>query len=220
MSNDIDLPSTFPGPSSDGWDDAARDAADRLLKGQLIKFADWRWTIGKEKLAVEASRRFMALATTALWQRWEDGEVVERIQRQPNRRLPEREELSHQDKSLWPLFAGEPQDPWQNTRYVYLVDTKTQEDLTFSTASWGGRAAVADLGEQIERMRLVHPDAVPIVELHAREMPTKFGPKSKPYFKVVGWMTRDNAPIPAVERKVSPQEAKRLVDKMDDEIPF
>jgi len=209
-------------PGNDGWGDAAKDAGERLIKGQLVKFADWRWTVGKEKEVIAPGRRFLALATIALWQRWEDGKAVENIIREPGRRLPERDELSHQDESEWPLFGDDPQDPWQSTRLVYLVDPKTQEDFTFSTSSYGGRNAVATLGDQTTRMRMVHGDAVPIVELEAREMPTKYGSKSKPFFKVVGWRTSDTERV--IERDVTPKEAKRLVsqherDAMNDEIP-
>jgi hypothetical protein len=94
------------------------------------------------------------------------------------------------------------------------------EAYTFSTSSWGGRGAVTDLGDQITRMRTVHADAVPIVELRAAEMPTKYGRKSKPVFKVCGWKTADK-PAP-VERQISAAKAKREIDEseMDDEVPF
>ena len=69
---------------------------------------------------------------------------------------------------------------------VYLVDPDTAEAYTFSTSSWGGREAVIELGDTIARMRRAHPDAVPIVELRAREMPTKFGKKSRPVLKITG----------------------------------
>ena len=31
-----------PPPATDGWDDAAAEAAERTIRGQLLKFADWR----------------------------------------------------------------------------------------------------------------------------------------------------------------------------------
>jgi len=86
-------------------------------------------------------------------------------------------------------------------------------------------------------MRTVHPDAVPIVELRAAEMPTKFGKKSRPVFKVVGWRTASAGlsaesakpasvakPAPA-ERLIAPQEVERTERQIrdreiDDEIPF
>ena len=175
-------------PADDGWDDAAAEASERTIKGQLLKFGDWRWTIGKEATPVDNGTRLIALATAAMWVRWEDGKPVEHIVRRPGERLPEREKLSHTNEEEWETGpGGEPKDPWANTRLVYLVDPDTAEAFTFSTSSWGGRAAVIELGDQIARMRATHPDAAPIVELRAAEMPTRFGRKSKPVLKVVGW---------------------------------
>jgi hypothetical protein len=175
-------------PVGDGWADAAVEASERMIRGKLLKFADWRWTIGKEATPVADGTRLVALATAAMWVRWEDGKPVEQLVRRAGERLPEREKLSHTNEDEWPIGPGdEPQDPWQNTRLVYLVDPDSAEAFTFSTSSYGGRAAVIDLGDTIARMRTAHPDAAPIVELRSAEMPTKHGRKSKPVLKVAGW---------------------------------
>jgi len=34
-------------PASDGWSDAAAEAGERMIRGRLLKFADWRWNAGK-----------------------------------------------------------------------------------------------------------------------------------------------------------------------------
>ena len=211
-----------PAPADDGWNDAAQEAGERTIRGTLLKFADWRWTAGKEATPIEGGTKLVALATAAMWVRWGDGKPVEYRLREPGRRMPDRDELGHNDKSLWDEDPnGEPQDPWCNTRLVYLVDPQTAAAFTFSTHSWGGRDAVSNLGDQIARMRSVHADAVPIVELRAAEMPTKYGKRSKPVFKVVGWKTANAETAPA-ERQITAQKAKQEVDEaeMDDEIPF
>jgi hypothetical protein len=182
-------------PADDGWDDAAGEASERTIRGHLLKFADWRWTLGKEATPVDNGTRLIALATAAMWVRWEDGKPIEHIVRRPGERLPEREKLSHTNEDEWETGpGGEPKDPWANTRLVYLVDPDTAEAYTFSTSSWGGRAAVIELGDQIARMRTTYPDAAPIVELRAVEMPTRFGRKSKPALKVVGWKNANARP--------------------------
>src|SRR5262245_48388982 len=209
--------------ADDGWSDAAQETGERMIRGKILKFADWRWIAGKEGEVVPDGTTLIALAAVAMWVRWQGGKPVEHIVRQPGRRLPDREELSNTDESEWECSAGgEPIDPWANTRLIYLVHPATAEAFTFSTSSWGGRNAVSDLGDQITRMRSVHPDALPIVELRAAEMPTKFGKKSKPLFKIVGWRTADaEKPAPA-ERQITAQAAKHEVERreMDDEIPF
>jgi hypothetical protein len=209
----------------DGWNDAANEASGRTIRGKILKFADWRWTSGKEGTEVPIGTRLVALATVACWVRWESGKPAEHRMRQPGQPLPERDELDHLDQDAWESgLSGEPQDPWQNTRYVHLVDPTTAEAYTFSTSSYGGRGAVSDLGDQIARMRTVRADAVPIVELQAAEMPTKWGRKSKPVFKVVSWRSAsgDGQPAP-VEKQITHQQAQQEVHRHetdDDVIPF
>jgi hypothetical protein len=210
-------------PACDGWGDAAAEASERMIRGTLLKFADWRWTTGKEATPVADGTKLVALATAAMWVRWKDGKPAEYRMREPGRRLPDRDELGHDDESQWDKdLSGELQDPWRNTRLVYLVDPASAAAFTFSTSSWGGRGAVSDLGDQIARMRSVHADAVPIVELRAAEMPTKYGRKSKPVFKIVEWKTADAEQAAPVERQITMQKAKQEVARndMDDEVPF
>jgi hypothetical protein len=158
-----------------------------------------------------------------MWVRWEDGKPAEYRCREANKRLPDRDELGYDDQSEWEEGpSGEPQDPWRNTRLVYLVDPQTAEAYTFSTSSWGGRSAVADLGDAITRMRSVHADALPIVELRAVEMPTRFGRKSKPQFKIVGWRTAGGTTTLPSECRIPPSAAEQEVREaeMGDEIPW
>ena len=52
------------------------------------------------------------------------------------------------------------------------------------------RAAGMDIGalkQQIANVRMAHPGALPLVQLASAPMKTRFGPKPRPDFKVVGW---------------------------------
>jgi hypothetical protein len=228
MSNDLTQQNY---PADDGWGDAAAEGDERTIRGTLLKFADWRWTAGKEGTHVPDGTRLVAMAVAAGWFRWEGGMVVERRMRRPGERMAEREDLGFNDEAAWEDGpGGEPQDPWRNTRLIYMADPATAEAFTFSTSSYGGREAVIALGDTIQRMRRAHPDAVPIVELRSAEKPTKWGKKSKPVLKVVGWKTAsaegiENAKPAIAERVMPPEEVKRvegriLNQEIDDEIPF
>jgi hypothetical protein len=216
-------------PSDDGWSDAAAEKAQHVIKGTLLKYSDGKWTKGKEGVEVEEGISLVALATAAAQVKWHDGKPVEYIMRQPGKKLPERDELGDLDKTKWQLGPDDqPKDPWQNTRFVYLIDPVSAEAYTFVTASWGGRQAVNDLAEQIQRVRYANPGASPIVELRSEPWMTKFGRKSKPFFKVIDWRgggpdvieghgvgPRSRGPTPALV------EAPATTSKsMDDEIPF
>jgi hypothetical protein len=75
---------------------------------------------------------------------------------------------------------------------------------------------VTGLGDQILRMRCARPGAVPVIALDAAPMQTKYGRKSKPVLRIVGWKggTADK-PQQLIETK--PALAR---NDMDDEIPF
>jgi hypothetical protein len=218
--------------ASDGWNDTAAEAEERLIRGTLLKFADWRWSSGKEGEAVEVKegRRLVAGATAAAWVKWQGGKPVEYRLREAGVRMLERYELGDNDRVGWEAGPdGAPRDPWQNTRFVHLIDPQTAEAFTFSTASWGGRDCVINLADQIKRMRSKHADAVPLVELGAAPMSTKFGRKSKPVLRVVGWRTasatvvldqpEQQLPAPVTDATSALAERKPVND-MDDDIPF
>ena len=126
--------------------------------------------------------------------------------REPGTKMPDREELGDLDKALWEVGPDQvPRDPWRNTRFVYLVDPHSAEAFTYSTSSWGGREAVNNLGDAIARMRLAHPNAMPIVALEAAPMVTRYGRKSKPTFKIVGWKATGNE-VPELPPSGEPDE--------------
>jgi hypothetical protein len=206
---------------ADGWDDTAAEAEARLIRGSLLKFADWKWAIGKEREAVEVKegRRLVAVATAAAWVRWQGGKPVEYRLREPGKPMSERGELGDNDPALWEAGPdGKPRDPWQNTRFVHLIDPQTAEAFTFSTASGGGRDCVITLADQIKRMRGKHPDAVPLVELGAAPMSTNYGRKSKPTLKVIGWRTAAASVL--IEQSGRQLPAPPAPKDLDDDIPF
>lgn len=216
--------------STDGWDDTAAEAESRVIRGSLLKFSDGRWSIGKENGAVEAGRQLVAVATAAAWVKWLGGRPVEYRLREPGVPLPERDEVGDCDRAGWENGPdGQPRDPWQNTRFVHLIDPQTAEAFTFSTSSAGGLSCVITLADQIKRMRSEHPSAVPMVELGAAPMPTKHGWKSKPLLRVVGWkntamnVVREQPEhlLPApITKGNSMLAARKPVNDMDDDIPF
>ena len=129
--------------------------------------------------------------------------------------FPEREELGDLAASQWePGPDGHPRDPWQFARFLYLVDDESAEAFTFTTSSFGGREAITTLADQVERMRVARPGAVPVVALGAAPMQTRFGRKSKPVFRVVRWIGGMMPPT------VEAAKALPVRDEMDDEIPF
>jgi hypothetical protein len=81
---------------------------------------------------------------------------------------------------------------------------------------------VSDLAGQIQRVRQARPGAVPLVELHAAPMQTKFGKKSKPFFKIVEWrgVERSNEDQPKLIVGNSGMPASKEGNAFDDTIPW
>jgi hypothetical protein len=213
-----DLTPISQSSADDGFSNMAREAQGQLIRGSLLKFADWRWTVGKENAPLKQDIQLVAIGGATAWVRWEEGKPVEHRVLRPGERMPEREELGDNSQALWECDQrGDPKDPWQNTRYLYFVDPLTAELYTYATSSWGGRSAAIMLSDQIARMRTAHPSAVPLCEFGAAEMPTKYGRKSKPVLKVIGWRKMDQVqPIAEPEQLALPSARQEL----DDDIPF
>jgi hypothetical protein len=186
--------------ADDGWGDTAIEAAQRVLRGTLLRFSDWNWTRGKEQEPVAKGTQLVVTGTAAAWVKWQGGKPVETLLRQPGTKMPEREDLDCIDQIEWEKdAAGKFKDPWANTRFVYLIDPTTAEAYTFSTSSWGGREAVINLGDSVARMRSAHPDAVPVVALEAAPMQTRYGRKSKPVLKITGWKAMGGGEVREIE---------------------
>jgi hypothetical protein len=209
----------LPTFDDNGWVDAAEDAGRRVLKGKLLKFADRRWTCGRPPQPIKDGTRLVALGVAQGWVFWQDGGPAGYRMKEPGKQLPERDTLGDTDESRWPKGPdGKPRDPFQETSFVYLADPTTAEMFTFSTASGGGRGAVAELAAQVARMQYARPGAKPLVELRSEDMPTRYGLKSKPFLKVVSWLGGAEPPAPKL---VAGNPAKIAPNPdLDDDLPF
>jgi hypothetical protein len=229
-----------PYSANDGWD--AVPASDGgMIRGALVKFADGHFFIDKSTEAAD-DREMAVVGVVTLWIKWVGNKPDPRVT-QPGQRHPDRDEWGDLDPEAWEAgLDGKPKDPWQDTRYLYLVDPRTGEELTLTTASAGGRKAIADLKNQIANVRQAHPAAIPIVRLECGTWKTRFGPKPKPLFRVIGWKQGgasgelgDQVKAPRTVNNPAPADAgatddaawgdpettkKSIQQEMDDEIPF
>jgi hypothetical protein len=210
------------------WEQAAAENAGNYIQGDVIRFRDGRYYIGKEGRAAPEGMRLAVVDLRSCWVRWEGGRPAEQVEQSPGSRLITREELRFLNESEWDAgLDGEPRDPWQDSRYLSLIDSKTAASYTFITATWGGRSAIAALSDQIARAQRAHSGALPIVELKWTEMPTQYGRKTKPLFEVVDWRRgpgADSAPpappaAPGRSRGSTTIESGRKAP-IDDNIPF
>jgi hypothetical protein len=203
-------------PNNDGWNDPIDPESGRQIQGTLLTFNDKQFLAGsgkyKEELAV--GTQLVAVAVKAGFKFWQDGTCLKFVT-EIDGHFPRRDELGHDEKSLWePGSDGKPTDPFQNSRELRLFNPVTGEEYTFCTHTKGGRGAVDTLKSSFLNAQREHSGQRPIVSLEWKPMPTDFGMKSKPYFRIVGW-------YPPNVQKANVQKAviARNSD-MDDDIPF
>jgi hypothetical protein len=90
---------------SDGWHLAAAENSARVIRGSIITFADWHWTVRGDSAHIDG-RKLVAIGTQALWQKWESGKPGPYILREPGKPMPERDELGDTDEAKWGKGTG------------------------------------------------------------------------------------------------------------------
>jgi hypothetical protein len=205
--------------TGDGFD-VPEPGGGGLIVGQLLKFNNGAYFANKTEV-VPLGTTLVVVAVTTLWIKWENGRPAEHRVTRPGQAHPVRDDLPDQDQAEWkPGFKDQLADPWKDSRYLHLVDPQTGADYTFVTDSYGGRKAIGELKSQITNVRFAHPGAVPTVRLASTMMPTDYGPKPRPSFKVIGWKNMSGSATSVEQKQITaPAAAKKRAD-YDDEIPF
>jgi hypothetical protein len=219
--------------TNDGFAVPENSSSGSMIMGRMLKFNnDAEYVFNKtEKLSAETT--LVAVGVATVWVHWVDGKPAEHRITHEGHVHPDREDLPDQDQDLWPPGLSGPADPWKDTRYLHLVDPQTGMDFTFVTDTFGGRRAVSDLKSQIRNVRSAHPLALPVLQLKSTTMPTKFGVRQRPEFKVVGWTGRlasqeVAAPLQVEQQKRAPRRQDDPIstgrpvenNDTDDSIPF
>jgi hypothetical protein len=203
----------------DGFDDNA-DATNSPLRGIAFRFKDGEYFAFSDEFPTEG-RTFAVIDKADGWQKLAEGTPPEYLMRKPGEVRPPR---PHVDEADWPTgFDGKPQHPWVLTRYLYLLDTATGEVSTFYSGTIGGRVALDELSAQVKVTRSVQPDAIPVITLESRDMPTKFGgTKPRPYFKIAGYKLRGSIGSQALltdESAPAAIEAPKPSEDFNDPLP-
>jgi hypothetical protein len=218
---------------NDGFEDE-EGTADRVIVGTLIKFgtdAIWKDRIGA---AVPANLQLLAVACTAVVQRWGNRKPIQTIMKPPGQKLPDVDALNKEvPRAEWePGPDGQPKPPWQHQLVVYLLDEKSAEKFTFASGTIGARIAVDDLKDRIRTMRSLRGEhVVPVVKLTSKPFPTKYGMKARPSFEIIDWrqlgvgiahdtprqIEHAKSEMP---RGIQPVEPPTVAEEVQDEIVF
>jgi hypothetical protein len=201
----------------DGFSDI--DPTSSPLKGTTIRFKDGSYYSFEDEIETEG-RTFAAYDLRGGWQKLEEGVPPEYLMREPGKPKPAQ---PHVDEVDWPTnLNGKPENPWRWTFYLFLIDVNSGEALTFSSSTVGGTKGVIELRDQIDFMRRYRANAIPIISLDSKMMPTQFGSKvPRPYFKLHGWKSHgDEQTLLTHEAPLVDIEKPSLKEGMKDEVPF
>jgi hypothetical protein len=206
---------------ADGFDAIAQDPTLSPIRGMDVRFKDGNFFNFADKIDVRG-RKFAAIDFVAGWQKLQKDCSPEYLVQKVGEPRPAQPHVGEKD---WPLnLNGVPEHPWKWTRFLYLLDVATGEVSTFSSNTVGGRIGIEELADQITFMRRVRPDAIPIVALQSKDMPTNYsGTKPRPHFQIKGWKTRGDVgpenllagPEPSDQSFAPPTSAEIF----DDEVP-
>jgi hypothetical protein len=204
----------------DGFDAGAQDPTTSPIRGTNVKFKDAAYYAYTDKIDTQG-RAFVVLDRLAGWQKLQKDTPAEYLMQLIGEPRPAQPHVAEKD---WPLnLNGKPENPWKWTHYLHLLDATTGEVVTFWTNTIGGNIAIGQLSDQVKFMRRARRDAVPVVALESKDMPTQFGgTKPRPHFKILGWKTRNGAetqPLlagPALKDVEKPTTEEVL----DDALPF
>jgi hypothetical protein len=210
----------------DGFDQPG-DQSDHTIIGSIEKFVDGDWTTGG--LPGDPKRRLVAVETDVVIRRWRDNRVIEIIREKP---LPDLDLLNKAvPRGEWEDdLNGDPRPPYERAHVVYLVDLDTCERSTFISPTKGAAIAVSRLKDKVFWMRKMrgNNNIVPQIELSWAPMPTKYGMRKRPDFKVVGWIDLSGGsslPPPSGPKQLPPVQPKQvqepsLKEELNDDIPL
>ena len=182
---------------------------------RLLKFKKGDYRVGEEAVPLGTEYLAHVIAWTKVWIKFVNGELIERrtFRVAKGERPLEREDLDDSDETRWPEgIDGRPADPWVFQYLLPFESITSGEIVVFTTSSFGGRRAVADLCAAYAKRAAKYRSGQPIIKLAVTEMPTKkFGKVPRPDFRIVGW----DEPSPNAEPVIVPPG-----DEFRDEIPF
>jgi hypothetical protein len=190
-------------PTQADADLAALAGAARLLSNDFVgvplKYVKGRWfkviskEEGKVKETVGDTAPFIVdvLSYANGWVKWENNKPIFKYTARPvdGFILPLRRQLPDNDKTKWPIDKyNKPSDPWQENHRLVMKDATTDELVTWTTPSWGGRKAIGRLLQTYTREAKQHPGKMPVVLLLSHDEPNPdFGTIPEPVLKIIDW---------------------------------
>jgi hypothetical protein len=184
----------LPLPQTDslGAEDPDAHGGGGFLRGHLLKFTNagvWFDTV--EGAVIGPDQPFLVFDERKVCQKWIDRRPVESRVMAVGEPFPDIERLNHgAPKSEWREFCGTLKGPWENIRYIYLLNAQCGA-FTWAPSTKGANMCMSDLKAELRRARHLQgkTNLYPIVALHACVWKTAYGERQRPAFKVLSFAT-------------------------------
>lgn len=210
--SDKDKGKDVPAPTAtrNFFEEYGKAATMSSITGRLLKFNKFgEYRAGQDEEQIKHGTQLAAYMDSLCtgYQLWEDGRPTDRIMGPLCKGFvpPKKHALSHRDKSKWEINdEGEPRDPWQFTNTIILVDLKTEDLFTFSTASRGGLNAVRRLALEYGEHIRQKPDEAPIIKLGGgsyKHPNKKYGEIRYPILEIDGYVPLSKLPPLDIEQE-------------------
>jgi hypothetical protein len=211
-----DNKSNVPMAIVDGFDDSDSSGRDSIVKGTKIKFSlEYEWlTAGDEK--IDPKRKFLVIELIKVEQKWLPDQKwpAETIIRAADEKFRNMEALNNAaPRTEWQMKFGKLTGPWQASQVAYLLDPRTLEIFTYivPTDNKGGSRAIRDLKEGTRLARKVRGgNRFPLVTLADTYMPTQYGGRQRPCFKIEDYPPLGQAPAQLEREEIKQIEVKSV----------
>jgi hypothetical protein len=237
MGNEIVKKSESLPDAIDGYNDAIEGGTEGQDPAEWIKFTDV-FMLGEN--SIDGEKRVVINITRCVVKRNEDWQELDRRTLQEDQKFPDVDRMN-EDAPRQEWFTdlnGRERGPWMAQREVTLLDMRgDMSRQVYSTTTGGGQRAVSDLAYRIKNMRRFRGARVfPEVELSHVFMPTKFGGRERPYFRIIRWLmpgtdghlieipSDPTKPLPPVagapQAHITEVSEPSLAEEAQDQVPF
>jgi hypothetical protein len=198
----------------------ARDSIDYAMiglspvRGVPLKFDSGSWYRGFEREPPPA-QDYLVSEFGETWRFMKKDCPVEYVPRKPESSTRPPRPSTFSEKSSWPLYNGEPSDPWKYCTVTHLLALANGETFNFVSPTASAWVCRNELLEQIKSMRqMMQTQCLPIVRLASTAWKTQFGTRPRPFLRIIGWQrskTEANEP-----KQIGPV---KTVNPFNDELP-
>ena len=168
---------------------------------RLLKFVDGRF-VTREGEEIGPDKELVVLGLEKVVQKFVGRKLLDTIIVPDGAKVPNLKEMNDAaPREEWGVdLNNNPVGPYTLVLVLKLINV-TLDRFAFITNSVGGSIAIGDLSDKTRIMRRFRgPNVSPVVSLGVTTFRTNFGPKKRPDFRIVRWITLSADVLPGPDR--------------------